>query len=394
MTRKYKFDPRNVRLHPERNKDLIRQSLEEVGAGRSILISGDDTIIAGNGVYEQAQQLGLKVREVIAERDELIAVKRPDLIGEDAIRAAIFDNSTSDLSTWDVEALRQLEADMPSILAGLDEVQAELEAALEALPDPGDGGDEFDATPDDGPTRVQPGDLWIIGGVHRLIVGDCTDPATVARLMQGERADMVWTDPPYNVNYESNAGDIQNDNMSADEFRAFLVSVFRCVDSFMELGATYYIAHSDAFSYEFIGAVRDVGWVQARPPVIQWIKDSAVLSRGDYHSQTEPLLYGWKSGAAHLSVKDRTQTTAWHIARPKRSDDHPTEKPIELVSRAISNSSNSNALILDPFLGSGTTLIAAHRTGRRCYGCEIEPRYADVILRRAEAEGLTVERAP
>jgi hypothetical protein len=128
-------DPRNARLHPDRNKRMIRDSLEEVGGGRSILIGGEGHIIAGNGVYEQAQALGLTIREVEAQPNELIAVVRPDLVGEAAVRAALYDNATSETSTWDVEALRQLEADMPSILAGLDEVQAELAAALEAAPD-------------------------------------------------------------------------------------------------------------------------------------------------------------------------------------------------------------------------------------------------------------------
>jgi DNA modification methylase len=264
--------------------------------------------------------------------------------------------------------------------------------------DPGQGGDEFDATPDEGPTRAQIGDLWLIdGGRHRLIVGDSTDPATVARLMDGERADMFWSDPPYNVDYEGGTDQalkIQNDSMSADEFRAFLGQAFTAADAAMREGAVYYIAHSDVYAYEFIGATRDVGWQAARPAAVQWVKDTMVLGRGDYHSQSEPMLYGWKPGAAHHAVTDRTQTNTWFIDRPKTSEDHPTMKPVELVERALRNSSNTGALVLDSFLGSGTTPIAAHRTGRRCYGVEIEPRYADVILRRAEAEGLTVERAP
>jgi DNA modification methylase len=389
---KYTPDPQNARLHPERNKALIRQSLEEVGAGRSILVGGDDTIIAGNGVYEQAQALGLTVREVIAAPDELIAVKRPDLTGEAATRAAIFDNATGETSSWDVEALRQLQVAMPALLAGLDEVQAEFDAAMAAmLPEPGQGGDEFDTTPDEGATRAQLGDLWIIGGVHRLIVGDCTDPATVARLMQGEEAEIILSDPPYCSGGFQEAGrnqgsttatrgaTIARDNLTTDGLEALIEKAVRAVPS---VGCCYLFSDWRQFS-TIRRAVEPLGY-QYRAMLV-WDKETPGMG-GPWRHQFELIYFGSRR-------KEPPTGKSGDVLRSARSgnEHHTTEKPVGLLVTILDNTEGD--LVVDPFLGSGTTLIAAHRTGRRCYGCEIEPRYADVILRRAEAEGLTVERA-
>jgi len=276
-------------------------------------------------------------------------------------------------------------------------------AGLAGAGEPGAGGDEFDTTPDDGPTRCQLGDLWSIGGVHRLLVGDCTDPANVARLMQGERADMIWTDPPYGVNIVGGTHNpylpsfqsgerIQNDNLSAEDLEQLLRRAFKNIYDHCKDGGAWYVAAPAGPLHLVFGKV--LHELQIWRQTLQWVKHAFVFGRNDYHYRNEPMFYGWKPGAAHYFIDDRTQDTIWNFDRPAPTDKaHPTVKPVGLVERAITNSSQSNNLTVDPFLGSGTTMIAAHRTGRRCYGMEIAPRYADVILKRCEAEGLTVERA-
>lgn len=280
-------------------------------------------------------------------------------------------------------------------------------ASLAGPSAPGAGGDEFDATPDDGPTRCQPGDLWIIGGVHRLIIGDSTDPATVARLMGGDKAEMVWTDPPYGVaigdknKYLNSIArsnrveeNLTNDTLDEPALMEMLRAAFANADDHCLAGGAWYVAAPARPLHVLFGmALKERGiWHQT----IQWVKNNATFAPlgVDYHWRAEPIFYGWKPGAAHRYYGGRRQDTVWEIDRPQASPDHPTMKPVELVQRAVENSSQTGQIVYDAFGGSGTTLIASHRASRRAYLCELEPRYGDVILRRAEAEGLTVERAP
>ncbi len=234
--------------------------------------------------------------------------------------------------------------------------------------------------PDEITTDIVLGDLFEIGE-HRLLCGSSTDADAVVTLMAGKKADMLWTDPPYNVDYEGKTKQklkIQNDDIK--DFVGFLTDSFLSADGVLNEGAVYYIAHPDIFAYEFIHAVRACNWKQARPAVVLWVKDSLVMGRGDYHAQSEPILYGWKEGAAHLKVITRTESNVWNIPRPKSSQEHPTMKPVELVARAIKN--HSVGLILDLFLGSGTTMVASHQLNRKCYGMELDPKYCQVIIDR------------
>ena len=205
----------------------------------------------------------------------------------------------------------------------------------EGLTDP----DDMPALPEEPVTK--PGDLWVLGD-HRVLCGDATSEHDVGLVMADERALCLWTDPPYGVDYEGGTDQklrIQNDEKAG--LAALLQGAFRCADGVLAPGAVYYIAHPDIFAYEFAKAVRDVGWVQARPAVVVWVKDRLVLSRGDYHSRSEPLLYGWKPGAPHRPVADRSQDNVWEITRPGRSEEHPTMKPVELVARSLRNSTGS-----------------------------------------------------
>jgi DNA modification methylase len=262
---------------------------------------------------------------------------------------------------------------------GMDEIALMMEDAHPEVTE-----DEVPEVPVDAITK--PGDLWLLGE-HRVLCGDSTSEADVSRLMNGEKADMVFTDPPYGVDYEG----VTNDHLKGEKLRKFIYDCLTNVNLNLRDGANYYIWHPDIHAYEFIGAIRDVGWRQARPSTIQWVKDSLVLSQGDYHSRNEPCLYGWKEGKNRQRVEDRTQDTIWEYPKPKKSDGHPTMKPIKLCERAIKNSSKLGWLIIDTFLGSGSTLIAAEQLGRKCYGIEISPNYCDVIVKRWE--NLTGKKA-
>ena len=398
-------DPKNARRHNPRNIGMIERALNEVGAARSIVVDEAGVVLAGNGLVEAAAQAGIeRVRVVDADGDEIIAVRRRGLTEEQKTKLALYDNRTAELADWEPGVLAELaqELDLGSLFTDLELS----DLAMPALPEPGAGGDEFDSTPDDGPTRAQLGDLWLIGGVHRLLVGDCTDPANVARLMGTDKAEMIWTDPPYGVaigdknkflnsiapsnRVEEN---LENDTLDEPALMEMLRGAFKNAAAHCLAGGAWYVAAPAGPLHVLFGlALKELDiWHQT----IQWVKNNATFAPlgVDYHWRAEPIFYGWLPGAAHRYYGGRQQDTVWEIDRPQASPDHPTMKPIELVQRAVENNSKRGNIVLDMFLGSGTTLIAAHRTGRRCYGMEIAPRYADVILRRAEAEGLTVERA-
>jgi len=270
-------------------------------------------------------------------------------------------------------------------------------AGLAGAPEPGAGGDEFDTTPDDGPSRCQSGELWSIGGVHRLLVGDCTDPANVARLMQGERADAVITDPPYAIYGSSTGigGDVTDDNMVRPFMR-------------MVLGAFVANTRQASHIYAFCDWRSYAAWWHEAKDKPLVVRNCIVWDKGDgglgsmYTMRHEFVLFmehSLRGETISQASKARATRVVHGVANVQRFNVpqnaerlHNAAKPLDLILVFVNASTDENQLILDPFLGSGTTMIAAHRTGRRCYGMEIAPRYADVILKRCEAEGLTVER--
>lgn len=216
---------------------------------------------------------------------------------------------------------------------------------------------------------------------HRLLCGDSTDSDQVAKLMNGEKADMVFTDPPYNVNYKgSNGLSMENDNKGTEDFYKFLYDAFLNCEIILKAGGSIYVAHADLEGLNFRKAFNDVGF-KLRSTII-WNKNALVMGRSDYHWKHEPILYGWKSGASHKWNGDRKQTTVWDCHKPSKNEEYPTMKPIELVSIAINNSSFLNDSVLDLFLGSGTTMVTAHQLKRKCYGMELDPQYCQVIIDR------------
>jgi DNA modification methylase len=381
---------RNAKRHDDAQVAKLAGSIREYGFTNPVLIDADNGIIAGHGRVLGAQKLGL-VEVPCIRLSHLTETQRRAYVLADNRLAEIGGGWDPDMLRIEVEELREAGVDLDGI--GLD-----AEALAELVPPP-DESNEGNGEPDEIPEPpVDPitkaGDLWLLGD-HRVLCGDSTKEQDVTRLMNAKKADLLFTDPPYGVDYEG----VTNDHLKAEHLRLFIFSVLKNADAVLKAGACFYIWHPDIHAYEFIGAVRDVNWTQAKPAIIQWLKNTLVLSQGDYHLRNEPCLYGWKPGAAHKRVEDRTQDTIWEFPKPSRSLQHPTMKPVALCSRAIINSSENNWIVSDPFLGSGTTLIAAEQLNRKCYGLEISPAYCDVIVQRwqtftgkeavNEATGLT-----
>lgn len=228
-------------------------------------------------------------------------------------------------------------------------------------------------------TKSKQGDAWILGK-HRLICGDSTKAETYERLMDGKNTNLVVTDLPYNVDYEGTAGKIKNDNMSDKEFYEFLLKAYKNMFENLADGAPIYVFHADRETVNFRTALKDAGFFCHQTCI--WVKNSPVLSRCDYLYAHEPILYGWKPTAGHKFYADRKQRTIWNFDRPTSSKLHPTMKPLPLLAYPIKNSSLANCIVLDPFGGSGSTLIASEQTNRICYMVELDEKFVDVIVKR------------
>lgn len=244
--------------------------------------------------------------------------------------------------------------------------------------------DDFDVDGElEQPAMAKAGDIWLLGE-HRVICGDATLPETYTRLMDGKKANLVLTDPPYNVDVEETAGKIKNDNMPDDKFYQFLFSAFVNMEQNMERDASIYVFHADTQGLNFRKAFKDAGFYLSGCCI--WKKNALVLGRSPYQWQHEPCLFGWKLNGKHQWYSDRKQTTIWEYDRPKASKEHPTMKPVALMAYPIQNSSMSHCIVLDPFLGSGSTLMACQQTDRICYGIELDEKFVDVIVKRYISE--------
>ena len=372
---------RNARLHSDEQVAQIAASIVEFGFTNPILAGSDGVIVAGHGRLAAAQKLGLQSVPVVV-LDHLTPTQRRALV--------LADNRLAENATWDNALLRveleSLQDDGFDIdLTGFD---ADALADLLAGEEPDNAGrTDEDAVPDVGDAPIsRPGDVWALGA-HRLLCGDATRAESYAVLLGADTADMVFTDPPYNVNYANTPKDklrgthraILNDNLGAD-FSGFLLAALtpmlaRCTGGI-------YIAMSSSELDTLQTAFRAAGWHWST--CIIWAKNTFTLGRADYQRQYEPILYGWPEGAERHWCGDRDQGDVWQIKKPQKNDLHPTMKPVELVERAIRNSSRPGDVVLDPFGGSGTTLIAAEKSGRVARLMELDPKYCDVIVRRWE----------
>jgi len=391
---------RNARTHSDAQIAQIAASIAEFGFTNPILAGSDGVIVAGHGRLAAAQKLGLEVVPVVV-LDHLSPTQRRALV--------IADNRIAENAGWDDAMLRvELGAladdEFDVALTGFDaDALAELMAGDE--PD-ADGQTDDDAVPEVSETPIsRPGDVWLLGG-HRLLCGDATVAASYEQLLAGEQADMVFTDPPYNVNYANSAKDkmrgkdraILNDNLG-DGFYDFLLAALAPTVAHCRGGI--YVAMSSSELDVLQAAFRAVGGKWST--FIIWAKNTFTLGRADYQRQYEPILYGWPEGAQRHWCGDRDQGDVWNIKKPQKNDLHPTMKPVELVERAIRNSSRPGNVVLDPFGGSGTTLIAAEKSGRQARLIELDPKYVDVIVRRwqdwtgqratRESDGLAFDQA-
>lgn len=363
---------RNARTHSDMQVAQIAASIKEFGFLNPIVIAEDNTILCGHGRLMAAQKLGLKKVPCVKE-SHLTETQRRAFI--------IADNKLSLNAGWDNELLSveltELQgADFDLELIGFDEKE------LSQLFDEGNEiqEDEFDVETElTKPTFSKSGDIWSLGR-HRLVCGDSTKEETYKSLMGKKKANLVMTDPPYNVDYQGSAGKIKNDNMESDKFYQFLFDAFVNMEQAMASDASIYVFHADTEGLNFRKAFTDAGFYLSGCCI--WKKPSLVLGRSPYQWQHEPCLYGWKKKGKHQWYSGRKETTVWEFEKSKKNSEHPTMKPIPLLAYPITNSTMSNAIVLDPFGGSGSTLIACEQTDRICYTIELDEKFCDVIVNR------------
>lgn len=368
---------RNSRTHSPEQIAQVAASIREFGFTNPVLIDGEGGIIAGHARVMAARSLGLSEVPCIRIGHLSEAQKRAYVIADNKL--ALNAGWDDELLAVELRELDDLGFDLA--LTGFD--SNELDELLADLDGEGDGATDADAVPEARPNPIsKPGDVWVLGR-HRVMCGDSTSIDQAGVLMGVGLADLLITDPPYNVAYEGKTQDaltIQNDAMLDANFRQFLCDCYATADAFMRPGAVFYVWHADSEGLNFRAAAGEVGW-RVRQCLI-WNKNSLVLGRQDYHWKHEPCLYGWKEGAAHYWGSDRSQTTVLDFSRRIRNGEHPTMKPVDLIEYQVKNSSKRGDTVLDLFGGSGSTLIACEKAARSARLMELDPRYVDVIVRR------------
>lgn len=358
---------RNARTHSSAQISQIAASIKEFGFLAPIVIAEDNTILCGHGRFYAAQKLGLKKIPCVKESHLTEAQKRAYIIA---------DNKLSINAGWDDELLAVELSDLQGegvdlSITGFDEKELADLFDDKSKSDVEDDGYDLSAALEKA-AFVQRGDIWTVGR-HRLMCGDATSADDVAALMGGKRANLLLTDPPYGVSFKSSSGlTIQNDSIKDEDFYSFLKSAFSAAVDCLEKGAAAYIFHADTEGLNFRRAFVDAGFHLAGCCI--WVKDSLVLGRSDYQWQHEPVLYGFLQNGKHSWYSDRKQTTIWNFAKPKKNANHPTSKPLDLLSYPIQNSTQENAVVLDTFGGSGSTLMACELTNRICYTMELDEK--------------------
>lgn len=365
---------KNPKKHPEKQLRMLKKSMQEFGWTNPILVAEDNMVVAGHARLQAATELGFTEVPVI----------KLDLPYEKAVAYVIADNRLAELAETDTELLASLlqeVVDIPDFdIEAVGFEMQDIDEMMEELNPKEIIEDDVPEVPEEAVTVR--GDIWELGR-HRLMCGDSTSDDCVGKLMCGALANLIVTDPPYNVGYTGKTEDalkIENDSMSDSDFYDFLLSAYLQMYNHSDDGAGIYVFHADMEGINFRKAMIDTGYKLSQCCV--WIKNTMVLGRQDYHWQHEPILVGWKPTASHNWYSDRKQTTVWNFDRPTASRDHPTSKPVELISYPIKNSSKVNDIVLDIFGGSGSTLIACEQTNRTCYMMELDPHYCDVIIQR------------
>ena len=365
------YNPRKKLKPGDSEFEKIKNSITEFGYVDPVIVNKDLTVIGGHQRITVLKELGYTEIDCV--------VIDIDKTKEKALNVAL--NKIS--GEWNKELLADLIKDLQSLdydlgFTGFD--PPEIDQLFNEVHDKEIREDDFDVDKE----LVEPpiskrGDVWHLGR-HRLICGDSTDPEVYRALMNGQKANLVVTDPPYNVNYSAQAGSIKNDNLKDEEFYSFLLKAFSNMSESMEKDASIYVFHADTEGYNFRKAFKDAGFYLSG--VCIWAKQSLVLGRSPYQWKHEPVLFGWRKDGKHNWYTDRKQSTIWNFDRPSKNELHPTMKPVALCAYPIQNSSMSNCIVLDPFGGSGSTLIACEQTNRICHTIEIDEKYTDVIVKR------------
>ena len=370
----------NARTHSAEQVNKLRASLREFGFINPVIVDKDLNVIAGHGRILAAKE------EKIPE----VPCVYVDYLTEAQKKAYILaDNRMAMDAGWDEELLRveieALQAEAFDVsLTGFDE--KEISDLFKDSNGTGAEDDDFDLSAAlEQAAFVEQGDVWTVGR-HRVMCGDATVVEDVQKLMDGKKANLILTDPPYGVSFQSADGlSIQNDSIKGEEFYQFLLAAMQNMVSVLEPGGAAYVFHADTEGLNFRRAFVDAGLHLAGCCI--WVKNSLVLGRSDYQWQHEPVLYGFLKNGKHSWYSDRKQTTIWNFDKPKRNKNHPTSKPLDLLAYPIGNSTQANAIVLDTFGGSGSTLMACEQTNRICYTMELDPKYASVILRRYVEDG-------
>ncbi len=364
----------NARTHSKEQITKIRSSLREFGFVNPVLIDKDKNIIAGHGRCEAAKAEGIKEVPCVMVEHLTEAQKKAYIIADNKLALdAGWDN---EILAVELESLKDLNFDVE--LTGFN--AAEIDDLFSNIHDKEVSDDDFDvdAALEEEPISKQ-GDLWLLGR-HRLVCGDSTKAETYESLMDGKKANLVVTDPPYGVSYNGSQGTIQNDNLKDDEFYQFLYDAFINMENHMANDASIYVFHADTKGHIFRKAFQDAGFYLSG--VCQWVKQSLVLGRSPYQWKHEPCLFGWKKKGKHKWYAGRAETTVWEFDKPSKNNLHSTMKPVPLLAYPIKNSSLTNSIVLEPFGGSGSTWVACEQTDRICYGAELDERFVDVIVKR------------
>lgn len=365
------YNPRKKLKPGDSEFEKIKNSITEFGYVDPVIVNQDLTVIGGHQRISVLKTLGYTEIDCV--------VIDVDKTKEKALNVAL--NKIS--GEWNKELLADLIMDLQSLdydVAFTGFEPPEIDQLFNDVHSKEIKEDDFDVEKELAqPALTKRGDVWLIGR-HRLVCGDSTDPGVFELLMDGKKANLVVTDPPYNVAYVAKAGKIQNDNLKDDDFYNFLLKAFTNMAEAMERDASIYVFHADTEGLNFRKAFREAGLYLSG--VCIWAKQSLVLGRSPYQWKHEPVLYGWRKDGKHNWYADRKQSTIWNFDRPSKNDLHPTMKPVALCAYPITNSSMSNCIVLDPFGGSGSTLMACEQTNRICHTIEMDEKYADVIVKR------------
>jgi len=365
------YNPRKKLKPGDKEYEKIKNSIMEFGFADPLVVNADMTIIGGHQRLTVAMELGYT--------EVPCAVVDIDKTREKALNIAL--NKIT--GAWDDSLLADLLEDIQNSSFDLGKTgfdPPEIETLFNKVHSKDVKEDDFDVEKElKQPVFSKPGDLWCLGK-HRVFCGDSTKPESYTALMEGQKANLVLTDPPYNVDVEETAGKIMNDNMSDADFYNFLLSAYRCMHANLADDGSIYVWHADTEGLNFRKAFKEAGFYLSGCCI--WKKNALVLGRSPYQWLHEPCLFGWKQKGKHQWYSDRKQTTVWEYDKPRSSKEHPTMKPIALMSYPMKNSTMTNGIVLDPFLGSGSTLIACCETDRACRGIELDPKFMDVIVKR------------